>query len=460
MEINSITLIFGQEEKKSRFPNNIDDLKKICLEKFGLGKIEDYSFYYEDNNIETEIDENNFDVWKSDNYNFNNNIIKIKEKQNYLTQSSMYNFPQTRESQLLDIKGTLIIDKDKKGDLLEEINNRAVELKGNIDSEQCLSNTQDYGGRVATKTIKNLENQIYDNYNFKQNTQKNDDNRNSEANTNNNIIKAKEINVKIEKKDKTDEKEKLTQLENEIKSKDIALNENNNIIENYKKQIENLKFKNRRKDFSDKKEQNDKIAQYNQKIITLNNEYKQLGKEYDKLTKECNNLKKEINEYNKENIKLKKEINEYNKENIQLKKEINEYNKENINLKKDNDQLKKENQNYKKKIKNIENSKNKTIHDNIECNKCNKIPIKGYRYICSKCNYYNICEQCYEINLDIPFHKHYFFRLEHKISKEYIEKFRNKYNTPSKYNNASIAKVLDKIDGNLEDAFFKLFLDN
>ena len=446
MEINSITLIFGQEEKKSRFPNNIDDLKKICLEKFGLGKIEDYSFYYEDNNIETEIDENNFDVWKSDNYNFNNNIIKIKEKQNYLTQSSMYNFPQTRESQLLDIKGTLIIDKDKKGDLLEEINKRAVVLEGNIDSEQCLSNTQDYGGRVATKTIKNLENQIYDNYNFKQNTQKNDDNRNSEANTNNNIIKAKEINVKIEKKDKTDEKEKLTQLENEIKSKDIALNEKNNIIENYKKQIENLKFKNMRKDFSDEKEQNDKIAQYNQKIITLNNKNKQLGKEYDKLTKECNNLKKEINEYNKENIKLKKEINEYYKENI--------------NLKKDNDQLKKENQNYKKKIKNIENSKNKTIHDNIECNKCNKIPIKGYRYICSKCNYYNICEQCYEINLDIPFHKHYFFRLEHKISKEYIEKFRNKYNTPSKYNNASIAKVLDKIDGNLENAFFKLYLDN
>ena len=321
MEINSITLIFGQEEKKSRFPNNIDDLKKICLEKFGLEKIEDYSFYYEDNNIETEIDENNFDVWKSDNYNFNNNIIKIKEKQNYLTQSSMYNFPQTRESQLLDIKGTLIIDKDKKEDLLAEINKRAVELEGNIDSEQCLSNTQDYGGRVATKTIKNLENQIYDNYNFKQNTQKNDDIRNSEANTNNNIIKAKEINVKIEKKDKTDEKEKLTQLENEIKSKDIALNEKNNIIENYKKQIENLKFKNMRKDFSDEKEQNDKIAQYNQKIITLNNEYKQLGKEYDKLTKECNNLKKEINEYNKENIKLKKEINEYNKENINLKKD-------------------------------------------------------------------------------------------------------------------------------------------
>ena len=88
------------------------------------------------------------------------------------------------------------------------------------------------------------------------------------------------------------------------------------------------------------------------------------------------------------------------------------------------------------------------------------ISIKGFRYICSECNNYNICQQCYEINLDIPFHKHYFCRIKNNISNECIQQFRNEYNTPSKYKNGTIAKVLEETDGNLEDAFFILFFSD
>ena len=102
--MKSITLIFDQKEVESRFPNNIEDLKKICLEKFELTNMENFSFYYEENNIETEIDENNFDSWKSDKDIIKKNKIKIKEKYNNITRSLMSDYLQTRESQFYEFK--------------------------------------------------------------------------------------------------------------------------------------------------------------------------------------------------------------------------------------------------------------------------------------------------------------------------------------------------------------------
>lgn len=388
MAMKNITLIFAQKEVESRFPNNIEDLKKICLEKFELTNMENFSFYYEENNIETEIDENNFDSWKSDKDIIKKNKIKIKEKYNNITRSLMSDYLQTRESQFYEFKNTVIIDDTIKEDLIGQINKCDEELKGNINSEQCILSTKDYGGKGPTKTAIDLENQIDDNYNYNQNIQNNDDNIISESNTNN-IIKAEKIKLKTEKNNRIDEKERISKLENE-----------------------------------------------NKQITKKNNE----------LIKECNNLKKEINEYNEENSNLKKEIDELNKENNDLKDVINK--------------LEKEKTKNKEQINIIENSKCETIHHNIECNKCNIISIKGFRYICSECNNYNICQQCYEINLDIPFHKHYFCRLKNNISNECIQQFRNEYNTPSKYKNGTIAKVLEETDGNLEDAFFKLFFSD
>ena len=388
MAMKNITLIFDQKEVESRFPNNIEDLKKICLEKFELTNMENFSFYYEENNIETEIDENNFDSWKSDKDIIKKNKIKIKEKNNNITRSLMSDYLQTRESQFYELKNTVIIDDTIKEDLIGQINKCDEELKGNINSEQCILSTQDYGGKGPTKTTIDLENQIDDNYNFNQNIQNNEDNIISESNTNN-IIKAEKIKLKTEKNNRIDEKERISKLENE-----------------------------------------------NKQITKKNNE----------LIKECNNLKKEINEYNEENSNLKKEIDELNKENNNLKDVINK--------------LEKEKTKNKEQINILENSKCETIHHNIECNKCNIISIKGFRYICSECNNYNICQQCYEINLDIPFHKHYFCRLKNNISNECIQQFRNEYNIPSKYKNGTIAKVLEETDGNLEDAFFKLYFND
>ena len=109
MAMKNITLIFGQKEVESRFPNNIEDLKKICLEKFELTNMENFSFYYEENNIETEIDENNFESWKSDKDIIKKNKIKIKEKNNNITRSLMSDYLQTRESQFYELKNTIFL---------------------------------------------------------------------------------------------------------------------------------------------------------------------------------------------------------------------------------------------------------------------------------------------------------------------------------------------------------------
>ena len=478
MDNNCIILIFGGTEKKSKFPNDIEDLRNNFLKEFGLEKIENYSFYYGVDNLEAEIDENSFDTWKSDSDNLKNNIIKVKDKSNNLTQSSMYNFPQTRQSQLFEIQNTVIINLNKKEDSNEKNNKNTIEIDGNINSEQCLfNNTKDYGGRDPPKTLKELEKQIDNNYNLNQNSQKNNDNNSSEIDNNN--MNTEKIKVKTEENNKINNlnleiknlKGKNSKLENEIIKMKEEDTENKNTIRKLKEQIQNLSIKNKEKYFSDGKKDDNEILILKVKINCLQKEKKQLKNEKDETIKKFDELNEKYNNLIKENDALNNKINELNekynnliKENDELNNIINKSNKKHNNLTKENDELNnkineliKENQNYKEQITKIENSKYKTSHDNIECNKCNALPIKGYRYICLNCNHYNLCEQCFEINLDSPFHEHSFYRLK---DKEIIQQFRMKYNTPIKYKDEAITKALVQTRGNLEDSFFKLYIDN
>ena len=156
-------------------------------------------------------------------------------------------------------------------------------------------------------------------------------------------------------------------------------------------------------------------------------------------------MKKKIKEYEKENEEMKKKIKEYEKENEEMKKKIKEYEKE----KKLNDNKIKEFEKNEEKLKNkissmkeehkieideisnkfneeknklieIENNKKqicKTIHHEIKCQKCFKEPIVGYRFKCSECNDYNLCEDCEEKNSINEDHPHFFL----KIRNEFIE---------------------------------------
>ena len=48
------------------------------------------------------------------------------------------------------------------------------------------------------------------------------------------------------------------------------------------------------------------------------------------------------------------------------------------------------------------NNSCKTVHSNIKCQQCSKNPIIGYRYKCSVCPDYNLCEECEEKNVNHP----------------------------------------------------------
>ena len=55
-----------------------------------------------------------------------------------------------------------------------------------------------------------------------------------------------------------------------------------------------------------------------------------------------------------------------------------------------------------------------TVHKEIKCNKCNKKPIVGFRYKCTICDNYNLCEQCEE-NTD---HIHDFIKINEEEKEE------------------------------------------
>jgi hypothetical protein len=63
----------------------------------------------------------------------------------------------------------------------------------------------------------------------------------------------------------------------------------------------------------------------------------------------------------------------------------------------------------------------KVPHHGIKCDKCGINPIIGYRYKCSVCNNYNLCENCEMKNYETKEHQHNFIKIrkeEKKVKKE------------------------------------------
>jgi len=69
---------------------------------------------------------------------------------------------------------------------------------------------------------------------------------------------------------------------------------------------------------------------------------------------------------------------------------------------------------YKTKYNDLKGCENKSVHNGIKCKRCFLEPIIGYRYKCSICKNYNLCQKCEEKNEISEEHPHYFI----KIAKE------------------------------------------
>ena len=171
---------------------------------------------------------------------------------------------------------------------------------------------------------------------------------------------------------------------NELKNK---LNENNNII------IAQNEIKNNELESQNKIINEEMVKELKEKYENLL--YLELKKIKNKLTEE---IKQQIEERIIKNEKIFNN-NEKNKdkrfteiiENIKMKYNINK---------------KEEKSNF---------DKDKYIHNGIKCKKCFQEPIIGYRYKCSICNNFNLCEKCENENLISEEHSHYFIKILKEI---------------------------------------------
>ena len=136
---------------------------------------------------------------------------------------------------------------------------------------------------------------------------------------------------------------------------------------------------------------------------TKENIQKKLKAEYDK------KLKEKMEELST-NFSNKIKIVEQESKKIYLKK----YEQSQINFNKKFSQI---SVMAKSKV-NINNNNNnsiksvcKTVHKGIKCQKCFQEPIVGYRYKCTVCNDYNLCDQCEEKNFLNKEHPHNFIKI-------------------------------------------------
>ena len=190
-------------------------------------------------------------------------------------------------------------------------------------------------------------------------------------------------------------------------------------------------------------EENKKEYEKKKELIKI--EYQKAFEE--KYKKEINNGIKKINEMLKEKLeessnKLKLEYEKrYEKKEKDLNKKFEEMSE--IIMK----------SNIGKKEDNLKISFCDTIHNGIKCMNCFQKPIIGYRYKCSKCEDYNLCEKCEEENSNKEFHKHDFIKLR-KAQKNENNNIINNY-----VDNNNIIKNYDN-DNNFDNNFNNLINNN
>ena len=424
-----ITIKFENQEKKSKFPKDINELKDICMKEFGIKTFQNYTIFYSQN---YEInDENSFCEWCKDKKR--DNILIIKEKMDNILQSQMLGNAQLSESQF-----SFFINSGHNP--LKKENN-----SNNKDSSIKENNTSSFGidsneGREKTKTLSNLEKEMsnidnQDNSN-ENNNQISNGMKNNNINNEDNIANQPAQKINFEKNNEINNAQPdINSLENDLKNKDALIiqlkNEKEQIIKKYEQKIKELTHKN--------SEDIDAIKS--------------------RMQTQSDSLKKEINKLNANNNEL-----------INFKKRIQ---KENDDLKKENTELKKEINDYKEQIKTNDNSKCKKLKEDIEVpTKMDENPLdkennpkQKIKFIFKKfkslLQQFNVENKLYlnfnfdEIKSENKKCLYFTFEEEEKI----IKKFRDEYNIPEQYDDESIVLTFENTKGIFEDAYFKLFFD-
>ena len=369
---NALNIINEKNNMIKQYEINLEKLKKELEKKNQLENLNKKK----ENNIENE----NI---------LNQNISNIK----FLIQKVIDN----QNNSFLDIKNRdeTIINEIKS--LKLEKNNQNIEQESIQENNQKISrlNIQISNLLQQNESLKDAINkfQNINTLNFENSSLK------EKINTLNN----ENISLKQNINTLNNENETLKQNMNALNNKNESLNENINSLN-----IENISLKGNINSLNNEnislKKNNSQIQLFIKKNELLNNEIKKLRIDNQKIEL-SKNLLQENEALKTENAKLNniiKDKKNIENENFQLKKSVDTIKQENIKLKND---IKKINEN------NNNNKKIQTMHSGIKCNLCYKMPIIGIRYKCSKCENFNLCENCEEKNYKRKIHKHYFIKL-------------------------------------------------
>ena len=360
-----------------------------------------YSFYYINQNIqEVEIkDDQSFNEFLDNSSNLNNEIF-IKEK----------------KINILDkVEETIIFNNINEEPQLSLIDNNYNKNNNNNAEESNISlGTKMYNGEKSENStfiikgdslLKKLESNEKVKSEHESKISLEDSNSNSNSNKNSHLINKESIPIKFEEQDKNIEEEKIKE-------------------ENQKTIINNL---------------TSKVSKLQIRISNLEKEKEDMIKENEEILKQNDIVKKAIKLSKNEAIFHQQSLKKSNEEKEKLQNEIdylkNNYDSIIVDYKKKLSLLEKENIELKKEKSIFESSICKTVHKNIKCKHCFSMPIIGYRYKCSQCDDYNLCQQCYDENSESRNHSHFFYRI--KTSQE------NNMN-----NNANIININNFIPNN------------
>ena len=280
-------------------------------------------------------------------------------------------------------------------------------------------------------------------------------------------------------------KEKLL-LEKEVKEQNDKIKKNQNEINEHKSKITTLEFE--RNDYKKKiKEYEDKMKEYkeniknndeaskkfkdiknrllleiekkqkdfeNQKKILKQEWEKTIGEQYkNEMNSQINVLKNRFSQEMKNNIeKIQNDIKrKYEQKDHQIEQKLNEMSE--IAMKSGIG-----------KNEDINLSICNTVHLGIKCNQCFKIPIEGYRYQCSQCKDYNLCQKCEEKNAVSETHPHDFIKIRkqqnnnnntqllgNKYNNDIINNYIKKDNDNDNKNENDNFNILDEDDENQEN---------
>ena len=251
------------------------------------------------------------------------------------------------------------------------------------------------------------------------------------------------------KKDLNDVKQKNIDLYKRIKARENIINKYSNKYKDsaLEKEFEKIKMDEKNGGYKQKEESEilDKLKD-KEEIESLKNKLKNIQKlleqEKENNKNKDNLIKERIKEIKnlKENLKGEPKINfDENKEIINLKENLksneveiekqrnqieilqNEKNSNELKIKEYEDQV----ENLKNEISNIKKIPNpikcETVHEGIKCQKCFQEPIIGYRYKCSVCNDYDLCQNCEEKNSISEDHQHDFIKIRKNLKKSIFD---------------------------------------